>query len=761
MKYIFYLLLLLFNFGFSRAVTQIKGIAYLYEIKIDVFSNLVKEYNKYSEKNNLDISLEVELFTSANSTVYLDFGSFLESIFKNKSVRNKYDLIFYFDTYTHTFGSHFINLEKYLPPEKIDVFERSIIDTSCLYDNKIVGLPVFFDTNVLYSNLILLKKYEKEIPKTWDQLIDTAMYIRDQERDLYNNTDFDPFHGIFSRSSEGGLSFFEVIASCRESNVAQFPDEASTEYKEGVEMIKRIRDSLYDSNELFESNMNYAISKFYAGQVLFIKFYMGSYPPIYEPSIVPGKKEGVAGTLPASFVISVNRYIDNDETREAALNVLEFFTSKNTQKEFILKKNVLSAMKNLYYDPEICANFKCDVFLKSRPFTKLATSYRKFNYEKYWYSERVRGYIADYLSNNASLDSVMKNIINLSKTYYLLVDAKESLTGLVVFIIYITLVSLIAISLIIISTPLRKYKCFLPYDFWLISILGTIVIMSSIFTMYGPLSSTKCHMRIFLASIGLSMTILPIISQLITNFPSVNKVSSWFENTVNRYIFFVSSMLIIIIFNSLLFITPYTINNVVNKEKEGNENFQECSMKSGFGKFSLILLILLKAFMFFSIFILTFLEWNIKETAGEMKGISSLLFVEVLAVIMSATFSLCHFKTYIVYVSLYCSIFIVFSFSSLVCVYIIELIPVIKNNKKESIEDMIKKLRENNEMFTDSVSKSSAIKSNDECANTFGRESNQNESNAISKTLNSESSGSSEEIITTALPCLTISFIMQ
>lgn len=500
-------------------------------------------------------------------------------------------------------------------------------------------------------------------------------------------------------------------------------------------------------DELFESNMNYAITKFYSGQVLFIKFYMGSYPPNYEPSIVPGRKEGVAGTLPASFVISLNRYIDNDETIEAALNVLKFFTSKDTQREFILKKNVLSAMKSLYYDPEICANFKCEVFLNSKPFTKLATSYRKFNYEKYWYSERVRGYIADYLSNNATLDSVMKNIINLSKTYYLLIDAKESLSGLVFFVIYITLVSLMAISVIVISKVLRKYKCFLPYDFWLISIIGTVVMMSSIFTMYGLLSAIKCHMRIFLASIGLSMTILPIISQLITNFPEVNKVSSWFENVINRYIFFVLSLLIVIIFNSLLFITPYSVNNVINKEKEGNENFQECSMESGFGKFSLILLLILKIFMFFSISILTFLEWNIKETAGEMKVISSLLFVEIFAVIILVTCCLCHFKTYLVYVLLYCNIAIVFPFSSYVCIYIMELIPVIKNNKKDSIEDMIKQLRENNEIYTDSVSKSSVTKSNPMSdVNTFGGESNPNESYIKSKTLHTESSGNSGSI---------------
>ena len=127
--------------GFIRAIT-IKGIAYLYDIKIATFSNLVNAYNRYSEEKNLDIKLEVELFTSSNSTVYTDFGAFLDSIFKNKSTRTKYDMFFYFDTYTERFGSHFINVEKYISSEHIDLFERSIIDTSCLWKKTVVGLVI-------------------------------------------------------------------------------------------------------------------------------------------------------------------------------------------------------------------------------------------------------------------------------------------------------------------------------------------------------------------------------------------------------------------------------------------------------------------------------------------------------------------------------------------------------------------------------------------------------------------------------------------
>jgi len=49
----------------------------------------------------------------------------------------------------------------------------------------------------LYSNKELLKKHNKNEPKTWDELIKTARYILDEEKKL-NNTDLIGYNGLFS-----------------------------------------------------------------------------------------------------------------------------------------------------------------------------------------------------------------------------------------------------------------------------------------------------------------------------------------------------------------------------------------------------------------------------------------------------------------------------------------------------------------------------------------------------------------------------------
>jgi len=265
-----------------------------------------------------------------------------------------------------------------------------------------------------------------------------------------------------------------------------------------------------------------------------------------------------------------------------------------------------------------------------------------------------------------------------------------------------------AVSVILISVKAGKeYAYFLPYNFWLISIIGTVVMMSSIFAVYGTLTSLKCQLRIVLTSTGLSMSLLPILIHLIINFPNANKVSAWFKTIENRYISLVSSMVIVVLLNMLLLSNLYTVKNI---RKIGDENFQTCTIESGFGLFGLIFLCILKVALFIGILLLVFLEWNIKETTNGVKMTATLLFVEVLEIILLITYSAFNFDNYKIYGFLYCGIIILFSFSSFVLIYLIKLIPIIKKNKKEDLEDMIQQLRENNEKFLDSsVSKSEII----------------------------------------------------
>ena len=61
---------------------------------------------------------------------------------------------------------------------------------------EILKQPVQLSYSVLYSNHNLLKKYDKQIPTTWDELIETSKYILKKEQDA-NNTNIIAYNGLF------------------------------------------------------------------------------------------------------------------------------------------------------------------------------------------------------------------------------------------------------------------------------------------------------------------------------------------------------------------------------------------------------------------------------------------------------------------------------------------------------------------------------------------------------------------------------------
>jgi len=53
------------------------------------------------------------------------------------------------------------------------------------------------DYTVLYSNIQLLEKYNKQVPKTWDELLETGDYILKEEKKL-NNTELIAYNGLYT-----------------------------------------------------------------------------------------------------------------------------------------------------------------------------------------------------------------------------------------------------------------------------------------------------------------------------------------------------------------------------------------------------------------------------------------------------------------------------------------------------------------------------------------------------------------------------------
>ncbi|ORX80266.1 hypothetical protein BCR32DRAFT_268953 [Anaeromyces robustus] len=224
MKLISILLFIICQFGIIYLTKAIKLLssAWSYSNYDFLFSPLIKKFNEYAKENSIDTEIDIELHSPSNSSLYVDdYGSFIEHLLKKKST--KYDIIFYDVIYTPRYSSYFIDLKDYLPKEHIDNYASGIAYDTCVHNGKWVGLHVSIDHTFLYSNKYYLNKYNRTVPKTWDELLDTGKYILEKEREE-GNTDLIGYNGQFPNYETAISSAQEVIYSFRKTVNSSYPD---------------------------------------------------------------------------------------------------------------------------------------------------------------------------------------------------------------------------------------------------------------------------------------------------------------------------------------------------------------------------------------------------------------------------------------------------------------------------------------------------------------------------------------------------------
>ncbi|KAL6608708.1 hypothetical protein U3516DRAFT_837526 [Neocallimastix sp. 'constans'] len=114
---------------------------------------LVNDFNIYSKENHLNITLERTCLSPQNVSVKVsNYASFIELKLKKKNTN--YDLILIDNIYTNLYSNYVVDI------------------------NKLVSVPLFIDSEILYSNRKLLDRYDEKPPETWDELIRIASKIK-------------------------------------------------------------------------------------------------------------------------------------------------------------------------------------------------------------------------------------------------------------------------------------------------------------------------------------------------------------------------------------------------------------------------------------------------------------------------------------------------------------------------------------------------------------------------------------------------------
>jgi len=674
-RYLFIIYILLF---IRICIIYSKNIT-IYGILHSFFDNdfsyhriITNAFNEYSRENGLGINLQLKVITPETSTIEREsYGTTIDSFLLKKS--ETYDIYFYYSSYGQAYGNHFINLKDYLTNEYIEKFDEKILKEGCSSsDNKLIALPVLIDITALFSNQELLSKYNMDVPKTWDELMSTSKFIYEEEKK--KNSTIIRYHSSMN-DINGGTAIYEFINSYRESNSSPHPEITSKTTYEALEKLKEMKDELGEvifrnPEDAVYINIGYGIGD---DVYLFVRYFYVAHDPLFKATALPGRKKGVSGSYVKSTNISISKYI-NDTRREAALEFFKFVAQKETQKNYIINNYFYSAMTELYDDEDVCSKIECDIIKDAYPFSMKNNNVNLFGDDLY--NTKYRNNMFDYLYKNIPLDEVLKKIDDITKIYTFSLKTDGMNIGFIIIIIFSFFIIWMTLSLIFIFIKeLEKRFQFLSKDLWVLTTLGSYILMSSLLTLYGDVTNVKCHLKIILINMGFILSICPSLHKLITNFPARNNISLWFQK--NKYI----SILIVVIFtgslNGILALPSYDLQ--VLKTSDGL-NYKKCNMNNIFGGIIYYIIQIYNILIILISLLLIYMEWSLEETSLDVNFLSTALFMDILSIILFNIIDKIKFKNYIIYNALLAINILMFSVSNHLFIYFIRILPIFGSN---------------------------------------------------------------------------------
>ncbi len=238
-----------------------------------------------------------------------------------------------------------------------DIF--AAIKDNMYYDGHLVALPAYTDCEIMYYRKDLLEKYGRAVPKSWQELYETAKFVQEKERETNNR-----FYGyIFQAKAFEMLTcnFVQLIDTFGGSVITD--DRATVNSRECIDALVFLINCL--KNASTRSVLNYSEEEarglFQAGNALFMNSWPYAWSLMNDPStavsgkigIMPipignmqkGKSSGVIG----GWFFAVSKY---SKHAKLAADLIKFLTSK-TQHRIRAKFAYAPAYKSLYKDSGI------------------------------------------------------------------------------------------------------------------------------------------------------------------------------------------------------------------------------------------------------------------------------------------------------------------------------------------------------------------------------------------------------------------------
>lgn len=267
------------------------------------------------------------------------------------------------------FSEHLSDLSIYYGENELNDSDYFDSIRTIMHDKeRVIAIPWYADCGIMYYRSDLLQKYSRDVPKTWEELYDTAAYIQEKERKELGKNKF--FGFVFQAKAFEILTcnFLEILDSFGGAVISDCKVTIDSEHAVNamqflIKCVKNISD---------RSVLNYSEEDsrgaFQSGKVVFMRNWPYAWSLMNAPSTavsgkigmmpIPKSEMGTKGSgVLGGWVLTLPKY---SKKQKAAANLIKFLTSKAQQK-IRAAYSYAPTFKSLYSDPYV---------LKINPFFK-------------------------------------------------------------------------------------------------------------------------------------------------------------------------------------------------------------------------------------------------------------------------------------------------------------------------------------------------------------------------------------------------------
>lgn len=326
------------------------------------------------------------------------------------------------------FSDYLASLEGFYNKDDIktdDYFDS--VKKNMYNDGHLVALPWYTDCGIMYYRKDLLEKYRRSVPKTWEELYETALYIQNEERKEVGKKN--KFYGLVLQAKA-----FEVL-TC---NFAELVDSFGGSIVEDGKAVVNSRQSINSvmflikciRNVMSRSVLNYseedARGVFQSGNAVFMRSWPYAWALLNDPATSVADKVGVMQIPPSAsggkssgvlggWFLAVSKY---SKHAEVAADLIKFLTSKSQQK-MRSKYSYLPAFKSLYTDENVLKNnpFFASIHHSlqnavARPSIAFGKNYSRASSEIY---NCINTVLTDSVESDISVSEVKKALNRMNK----------------------------------------------------------------------------------------------------------------------------------------------------------------------------------------------------------------------------------------------------------------------------------------------------------------------------------------------------------